>query len=156
MKHLYNLSYLARHKWFVFLAGLRTRAPVYALIIHDWSKLRPSEWFPYANYFFMNKQKGAYFHQPGRDAAFDRAWLFHIHRNPHHWQYWILREDEGGTKILDMPEKYVKEMVADWMGAGRTQTGKWGVSEWYAQNRDSIRISAQTRTRVEELLRAQR
>lgn len=167
MKHLHNLSYLARHKWFVFLAGIKLNVPILALIVHDCSKLLPSEWFPYTNYFWQFNQNrigklvsgdstGAYFHDPGSDVAFDTAWLKHIHRNPHHWQHWILREDEGATKILDMPYRYVLEMVADWMGAGRAQTGKWGVSEWYQKNKDNIRISDNTRKRVEEILNANR
>lgn len=153
-KHWNNLKYLTRHKWFVFQAGLRTGAPIPALIIHDWSKLLPSEWFPYANYFFSKRAETAYFHDPGSNVEFDTAWLKHIHRNPHHWQYWILQNDEDGLRVLDMPLRYVKEMVADWMGAGKAQTGQWGVSEWYARNRDNIKISDKTRISVEAILYA--
>ncbi|MFR1480703.1 MAG: DUF5662 family protein [Hydrogeniiclostridium mannosilyticum] len=28
--------------------------------------------------------------------AFQRAWLLHIHRNPHHWQHWVLINDDPG------------------------------------------------------------
>lgn len=31
------------HKWYVFLAGLKTGAPIWRLIIHDWSKFTPAE-----------------------------------------------------------------------------------------------------------------
>lgn len=153
-KHWGNLKYLSRHKWFVFRAGLWTKAPLLSLIIHDWSKLLPSEWFPYAEHFFSNKEEGAYFHQPGdpQKIRFDTAWLKHLHRNPHHWQHWILQNDEDGLKILDMPDKYIREMVADWLGAGRVQTGKWGVREWYAKNRQNIKVTEQTRKRVEEIM----
>jgi hypothetical protein len=37
-------------------------------------------------------------------------------------------------KALPMPEKFVREMVADWMGAGRAITGRWDVNDWYRPN----------------------
>lgn len=95
--------------------------------------------------------------QPRTDAvkaAFDRAWLHHQHANPHHWQHWVLREDDGGTKVLAMPDKFVREMVADWMGAGRAITGRWEVAVWYAKNRDRILLHDDTRTLVDALIGA--
>jgi hypothetical protein len=87
-------------------------------------------------------------------AAFDRAWLHHQHANPHHWQHWVLREDSGATKVLEMPEPLVRDMVADWMGAGRAITGRWEVHSWYAANREKIFLHPATRDMVELLLRA--
>jgi hypothetical protein len=31
---------------------------------------------------------------PAAKYNFNRAWLHHIHMNPHHWQYWILIGDD--------------------------------------------------------------
>ena len=53
---------------------------------------------------------------------------------------------------LAMPERYVREMVADWMGAGRAITGRWEVAEWYAKTREHIILHPDTRARVEELI----
>jgi hypothetical protein len=55
---------------------------------------------------------------------------------------------------LPMPEKYVREMVADWMGAGRAITGRWEVAQWYAKTREHIIVHPDTRARVEELIRS--
>jgi hypothetical protein len=41
MKHVRYLSYVVRHKWFVLLAGIKTGAPLWRLLIHDWSKFAP-------------------------------------------------------------------------------------------------------------------
>lgn len=41
-----------RHKWFVLLAGLKTKAPIWRLVIHDWSKFLPSELPHYQSQFF--------------------------------------------------------------------------------------------------------
>lgn len=45
--HLRYALYVARHKWFVLLAGRRTGAPLWRLLVHDWSKLTPAEWGAY-------------------------------------------------------------------------------------------------------------
>jgi hypothetical protein len=87
---------------------------------------------------------------------FDRAWLHHQHRNPHHWQHWVLREDSGATKILAMPPHFVREMVADWMGAGRAITGKWDLPIWYAKNREKIQLHAASREIAENLIKNSR
>lgn len=148
--HLRYLSYVLRHKAFVFVAGLRTGAPLWRLLIHDWSKLTPAEWQPYVLSFYGPwKYKDR---PPGVVAAFDRAWLHHQHANPHHWQHWILREDGGGTKTLPIPEHFAREMVADWMGAGRAITGRWEVTDWYAENRERLQLHETTRAMVEALL----
>lgn len=160
-KHFQYGKYLARHKWFVFVAGLKMKVPVWRLVIHDWSKFMPCEWFPYTEYFYGEKarlQKEEWddcryweLAQKYYDA-FDRAWLHHQHRNPHHYQHWRLREDSGQTKVLQMPEHFAREMVADWMGAGRAITGRWETAKWYEKNRDNIDIHPNTRQLVEKLL----
>src|SRR5579884_881616 len=162
MTHLRYAHYLIRHKWFVFLAGLQVKAPLWRLIIHDWSKFDPREWRPYATFFYAPKPVGHVAHmgshyqaqvirqvEAQRQADFDRAWLRHQHRNPHHWQHWVLRFDDGRTEALPMPNRLVKEMVADWMGAGRAITGKWDTASWYRKSSEKMLLHPATRVRVE-------
>lgn len=145
--HLKYASYIVRHKWFVFLAGRRVgRIPLWRLIIHDWSKMSPAEWGPYVQSFYGPERT------PAVRKAFDVAWLHHLHMNPHHWQHWLLQEDDGGLKTLEMPKHFAREMVADWMGAGRAITGKWEVQEWYAKNHAKIQLHPDTRRLVSWLL----
>lgn len=151
--HWRYFKYVLRHKWFVLLAGISLGASWWRLLVHDLSKFRPSEWFPYVQYFYSgggNDKARDFKFFPNKD--FDLAWLYHQRRNLHHWQAWILREDEGEVKVLPMPEKYILEMVADWAGAGRAITGKWGVSEWYKQNWTKMNLAPETRRRVEVLI----
>lgn len=145
--HLQYGRYVVRHKWFVFIAGRRTRAPLWRLVIHDWSKMTRAEWSPYVRSFY-----GPLPRTDAVKAAFARAWLHHIHVNKHHWQHWVLHEDSGATKVIEMPDRFVREMVADWMGAGRAITGKWDVGSWYAKNRDVIVLHETTRARVDGLI----
>lgn len=147
-RHFEYLKYVLRHKWFVFIAGLKVGAPIWQLIIHDWSKFLPSEWTPYAKTFYAPDGSSEYKKHP----KFDAAWNHHQNRNKHHWQYWILRRDDGGEICLPIPRRYLLEMVADWMGAGRAITGDWDVAGWYNKNKDKIRLEVQTRLQVESLI----
>ncbi len=168
--HVLYLRYLVRHKWFVLVAGRKTGVSLWRLIIHDWSKFTPSEWFPYATFFYAPRPIGTptdsmdrpnvaanvLYERASRQVAFDRAWLHHQHWNKHHWQHFVLRNDDGTTVALRMPETYVREMVADWMGAGRAITGKWEVRSWYAKNRDRILLHDDTRMMVDMLVDMQK
>jgi hypothetical protein len=181
--HLKYWRYIIRHKWFVFVAGRRTGAPLWRLIIHDWSKFLPSEWRAYVRKFHgrtpsfgwlrqhyrgrPNDEQNAKDYKAWVDLEFNVAWLKHQHRNPHHWQHWMLAEDNPSKRLevpqtsgqprafpLPIPEHFIREMVADWMGAGRAITGRWECAEWYEKNRDNLVLEHQTRIRVEGLLTA--
>jgi hypothetical protein len=141
--HVRYLGYVVRHKWFVLRAGLRVGAPLWRLVIHDWSKFTLAEWGPYVRTFYTDRP---------REGEFDRAWLHHQHRNPHHWQHWLLQEDDGDLKALRMPHGLVREMVADWMGAGRAITGRWDVASWYEANAHKINLHPDARLQAENLI----
>lgn len=144
MKHFKYASYVIRHKWYVFIECCKCGMPIRG-ILHDLSKLLPSEWFPYANYFYGNNRSVAV------DKAFDFAWLLHQKRNRHHWQWWMLPEDDGGTKILPMSYEARLEMIADWRGAGKAMR-KPNTNAWYFKNCKRIQLHPDTRYWVESIL----
>lgn len=150
MKHLKYLKYIITHKWWVMVAGIRFGAPIFRLIIHDWTKLTPQEWGPYANLFYSRHSKL----NPPRDlqSSFDAAWLHHQSSNKHHWQYWVLIQDDGEIRPLEIPFGYVLEMVSDWAGAGKTITGRWDLVVWYNKNKNSMRLHKNTRFLVEMII----
>ena len=157
MKYIKYLSYLFRHKWYVFVECCKVGI-YWQGIKHDWSKFLPSELIPYTNFFYGEKPanyKG--FHEPGENIAFDTAWLKHIHRNPHHWQYYVLNNDSGDTKCLPIPVKYVSEMICDWKGAGKAQghNGPNECRDWYLKNKDKMKLHPETRMQVEVILQVQ-
>jgi hypothetical protein len=141
-KHLQYLKYVLKHKYYVLVYGLKLGVPIYQLIIHDWTKFLPIEWFPYVNYFYGEKNQ----------YTFDMAWNHHQKRNPHHWQYWLLYRDDGSTEALEMPYRFILEMVADWCSAGKCITGKVEVVEWYTKNEGKYQFGLDTRVIVENLL----
>lgn len=159
-RYLNYLWYVLRHKWFVFLQCCKFGIP-WLGILHDWSKFLPSEFMPYACYFHnpdgsprqIRDSTGYYKPTNTGDLSFDFAWLLHQKRNRHHWQWWILPEDEGKIKVLPIPDKYRLEMLADWSGAGRAQ-GAPDITAWYAKNKDKITLHPATRTWIETALRS--
>jgi hypothetical protein len=130
--HLRYLSYVLRHKWFVLVAGVRwSEAPLWRLLIHDWSKFLPCEWVPYVRNFYRRGD----WTKTYTDKQFNLAWLHHQHWNKHHYQHWILKQDSGPDLMLEMPAGYAREMLADWAGAGRAITGKWDLPTWFEKNK---------------------
>ncbi len=146
-KNLKNFSYIWRHRWYVFIECCKLGI-IWRGIVHDLSKYRLSEWKPYTNHFFKFTDDGDH-----PDLPFDTAWLHHIHRNRHHWQYWIVREDNGDTKIMPMPDQYRKEMLADWIGAGRAIHGRLTIDGWYNENKHKMKLHLDTKVWIEKMIR---
>lgn len=129
-------------------------------LIHDLSKWRPSEFIPYAQHFYWTQKQTdkETFEAMGRwgcaEAApygfyakdrFNIAWLHHQNRNKHHWQYWVRMNDDGLVVPMEMPKKYVKEMLCDWWGAS-VATGNGGNSkDWYEKNKKNTLLDEGTR-----------
>lgn len=139
-------KYLFRHKLFVLIAGIKYGVPIWRLLIHDWSKFMLIEWVAYRDFFYGERGPDGN-RRPEVKAAFKRAWLHHIHLNPHHWNAWT-NLDTDGVSVLPMPEKYWREMLADWYGAGRAITGEWRAGEWFDENEGKIVLHPDTKTMV--------
>jgi hypothetical protein len=159
MKHWKYLKYLFKHKWYVFVECCKLGIPLRGFV-HDWSKFLPSEWFPYAEAFYGEygyKFNGGFIWQFAKHEnamnRFNLAWLRHQHRNPHHWQHWILVQDDDPTVVLEIPDKYRKEMLADWRGAGRAITGSDNTARWYAEHELKIRLCPKTKEWIDERMK---
>jgi hypothetical protein len=154
--HLKYLWYVLRHKWFVYVEGRKLDVSPLQLLAHDWQKFTSAEWSPYVQTFYGPKDTprradGGYDPNAASDA-FDRAWLHHQKvGGKHHWQYWVLPLDDGGFRALEIPERYLREMLADWRGAGRA-LGKPDTAAWYAVNRENMVLHPRSRAWVESNL----
>lgn len=150
--HLKYLRSVLLHKWYVAFAGLRLGVPWWALLVHDWSKFTPAEWGPYARRFGRGTG-GALIHST-EPVEWQIAWNHHQKAHPHHWNYWVLITDQPDARLvpLPMPERYVREMVADWAGASRGYTGSWDIGPWYAKNSAKFLLHDETRALVERVL----
>lgn len=116
--------------------------------IHDTTKWHHPEYEPYDAYFYGKKD----------EDAFNRAWLHHIHENPHHWQHWLLMNDDGKYRDpdkvipIEMPRVYALEMVADWWSFSWRSGNLDEVFGWYEEHRDNIILHPKTREYVESVL----
>ena len=149
-KHWRYTKYVLRHKWYVLNYCVKLGIP-WRGIVHDLSKHLPNEWYPYAEFYYGPNSKNENRHA-GDYERYLHAWNSHQKRNKHHWQYYILVKDDGTILTLDMPFVYVKEMVGDWLGAGKALNGKNDVMNWYKERRETMRMSTKTRLKLEALL----
>ena len=115
---------------------------------HDRSKSTIAEYDAYDQYFY------------GRNKSyevvqnFNKAWLHHIHRNPHHWQHWVLINDDPGEGeiILDMPDEYIIELICDWWAFSWKKENLHEIFKWYDEHKDYMKLSKNTRKKVEDIL----
>ena len=103
---------------------------------HDLSKFSPIEFVNYAKEF----------HKDEAETNFHKAWQHHIKKNKHHWQHWL----DGDGQPQDIPDKYLKEMVADW----EAMAIKFGDSAqgWYLLHYKEFNLTRNTRLRLEKIL----
>ena len=115
---------------------------------HDASKTDPEEYDAYDAYFYGNNRSYSVVQN------FKKAWLRHIHNNPHHWQHWILINDEPkeGMVVIDMPYIYVVEMICDWWSFSWKKGDLNEIFGWYEDRKDYMKLSANTRISVEYIL----
>ena len=117
---------------------------------HDESKYSTEEYDAYDKYFYGGNRS----YKVVRE--FNYAWLHHIHNNPHHWQYWVLLEDdpESGLpyKALEIPVPYIFEMIADWWSFSWKSGNLFEIFNWYADHRSKQIINPKSREIVEYIL----
>jgi len=154
-KHFQYLKYVLKHKYYVFVEGRKLGLGIWQLLIHDWQKFTPTEWSPYVMTFYGGWKYGD--RPQWLKDAFNRAWLHHIHHGgQHHWQHWLLMYDDDKEQYerIEMPDRYRREMLADWRGAGRAITGQDNTDKWYLERRERFKnvLHPNTRQWIEEQL----
>jgi hypothetical protein len=144
-KHLVTIT---KHKWYVMKACFKSGL-IWQGIVHDLSKYSITEFFPSARHFQGNKSP---IDAEKTKNGYSLAWQNHKGKNRHHWQYWTDFEN-GELIVLEMPPKYLAEMLCDWVGAGKAYNkGNWTVDtlrEWYKNNYNKMILHALTRLYVE-------
>lgn len=122
-----HLKVIITHKWWVFYYACKLGIP-WQGFWHDMSKFSPTEFFESIKYY---KGTSSPIPECKKDKGYSLAWQHHKGRNPHHYEYWTDNYDTGTTTIK-MPYKYVLELIADYLAAGRTYQGKnfTFISEW--------------------------
>lgn len=115
------------------------------LFDHDTSKYSPEEYEAYDRYFYGNNKSYKVV------IEFNYAWLHHIHHNPHHWQYWVLQHDDEPEEALEMPYRYVIEMICDWWSFSFKSGNLEEIFDWYEKHK-GMKLHPDTRKLVEDIL----
>ena len=117
---------------------------------HDQSKISDEEYSAYDEYFYGRNKS----HKVVED--FNRAWLHHIHNNPHHWQHWVLFEDDPETnekfKALPMPYDNIVEMICDWWSFSINSGNLREIFDWYEKHEKIMVLHPDTRKQVDRIL----
>lgn len=92
-------------------------------LMHDLSKYSPTEFFVGAKYYQGYRSPNT---AERLDRGYSSSWLHHKGRNKHHLEYWIdysLQKDGYPLTGMEMPVKYVAEMLCDRIAACRVYQG---------------------------------
>jgi hypothetical protein len=147
------LWYVVRHRWFVMLAcfeyGLYWRG-----LTHDMSKFSLVELRGYMLKFGERIQAGrnktgAYDPTSDTNELWEKAWRHHFQHNDHHWQHYATPRPDCTYKVSPMSDDAIKEMVCDWLGAGKAQGNTTTVLQWYHANKYTMCLEVWTRMAVE-------
>lgn len=117
---------------------------------HDASKTDPEEYYAYDDYFYNRKSSRSYMIV----EDFQEAFLKHLHKNPHHWQHWVLIPDSSGEpqKAIFMPYNYVLEMVCDWFSFSLKSGIIDGIFDFYLERKSHIVLHHRSRQFLEFIL----
>ena len=119
---------------------------------HDESKYSKEEYDAYDAYFYGGNKTYEV------TQAFNYAWLSHIHHNPHHWQHWVLLEDDprpGAVgQVMEMPLVYIYEMIADWWTFSWRNGNLMEIFDWYNAHQDHMALGRKTKLIVTQILTA--
>ena len=117
-------------------------------VSHDLSKDEPDEYNAYDTYFYGDDTSDEV------SRNFQKAWFLHIHRNPHHWQYWVLINDEPdeGIVAVEMTYDYIVEMICDWWAFSWSNGDLNEIFNWYDEHSNYIILADKTRETVEDIL----
>ena len=118
-KHFRTITY---HKYLVmkgcFAVGLYKQG-----LTHDLSKYSPTEFLVGAKYFQGDRSPN---NAEREEKGYSAAWLHHKGRNRHHYEYWIDYSTEnvpGGMAAVEMPPRFVAEMLMDRIAASKVYRG---------------------------------
>lgn len=147
-----HLKTILVHKYWVFHYCRKLGIP-WQGITHDLSKFSPTEFWESIKYYQGGKASPI----PAckADKGYSLAWQHHKGHNPHHYEYWTDNYDLG-TTCIKIPYKYVLELVADYLAAGRTYQGKEftfkGEFEWWQKVKDTKHMHPDTKDLITYVL----
>ena len=131
----------------IFPEELQSQVEYQCQYNHDKSKDSSEEYEAYDQHFYGNRSYE-------NEKNFLYAWNHHIHNNPHHWQYWVLINDDKdeGEKLLEIPDNYIFEMICDWWSFSWNSGNLYEIFDWYEKGKDYRKINENSLKKIETIL----
>ena len=148
-----HLKTISHHRWLVmcgcFRVGLYRQG-----LTHDLSKFSPTEFWTGAKYYQGTRSPNA---AEREDKGYSVAWMHHKGRNKHHYEYWTdLSLETRRYEPVEMPRRYLVEMVMDRRAACMTYQGKNYTSaspmEYFEKSRERLLMHPNTERALGYLL----
>jgi hypothetical protein len=148
-KYIENFIYTVKHKYYLarecFKLGLYWQG-----IVHDLDKFYPYYFIKVSNYYGGKGKVTQRIYYKIREK--------HKRSNKHHWGYWWSVDDTGKGSPKEIPDKYIKEMICDWIACRIAEGGKREeVIGWWEGQADSKfrkkRLHANTVVKIERFLK---
>lgn len=125
--YLHHLQQLLKHKIYVLIAGTKLGCSFRRLLVlHDLSEI-----FYYESSDFRDSRKKC------------------------DWRYWVHIPNgiDKSYKIIEIPEKYVYEMIANWMASVKEELGQFKyIVDWYENNHECMLIHPATDRLIRTIL----
>lgn len=119
-------------------------------LTHDLSKYSLTEFWNGVKFYTGTKSP----HYGERETyGYSKAWLHHKGHNKHHAEYWQDIRPNGTTEPIEMPIKYLVEMICDRIAASMVYLGdkftKQSALEYYQTHYDENKLHNNTRKQLE-------
>ena len=121
---------------------------------HDLSKYSPTEFFAGCRYYTGTRSPNE---GERREKGYSAAWLHHKGRNRHHFEYWNDVDLQSRMYApVQMPYRYLAEMVCDRVAASKVYKGKDYTSssalEYFRTGHGREQMHPKTAAELERLL----
>lgn len=123
-------------------------------ITHDLSKLSPTEFWRGAKYYQGIRSPNA---AEREQKGYSEAWMHHKGRNKHHYEYWSdMNPKSGRYEPVQMPRRYLAEMVMDRRAACKTyEGGKYtdgSALDYFLRSKERLLMHEETQRQLDFLL----
>lgn len=123
-------------------------------LTHDLSKYSPVEFWNGVKYYTGTASPHI---GERKEKGYSDAWVHHHNRNKHHAEYWWDINQDGKSCPIQMPTKYLKEMICDRVAASMIYLGykyhNAAPLEYYRSHKDENQFDVHTSTLLEWYLK---
>lgn len=153
MKPWQHFKTITKHRFLVMCGCFRVGL-IWQGLTHDLSKYTPTEFWTGAKYYQGTRSPNT---AEREDKGYSEAWMHHKGRNKHHYEYWTdMSRVTRCYESVEMPRRYLVEMVMDRRAACMTYQGKaytdGSALKYFMGSRERDLMHPNTREQLEFIL----